>query len=678
MRIDETPDWDMTPHDPVEGSEPAPDQEQLPKRSRWRWWKRGIYASLGLFLALFLWLAVTAPLSRSLQPIAAPSITLLSAEGDPIAKRGAEIAAPVKISELPDHVPAAFISIEDRRFRQHFGISIRGIGRAAWRNLGAGGVQEGGSTITQQLAKVSFLTPDRTLGRKAQEVLIAFWLEGWLTKDEILERYLSNVYFGDNVYGLRAASRHYFSIEPEKLSTAQAAMLAGMVKAPSRLAPTKNLKGARERAGVVLGTMVRDGVLTRREADALRPARVRLTASRKLPTGTYFADWVMPEARASGEEGYGEREVQTTLETRLQRLAWRAVNRSGVGAAQVALVAMRPDGRVVAMIGGKSYEKSPFNRATQARRQPGSTFKLFVYLAALRAGMQPDSIVDDSPLTIGDWTPRNSANRYRGAITLRQAFAASSNVAAVRIAEQIGRDKVIQAARDLGVRSPLGNDPSLALGTSGTTLLEMTAAYAAVAQGSYPVRPRGVDTGPEPWWRRAWQSVAGTTSDGAFPELNELLFAAVNEGTGRAAALQEPTFGKTGTSQDNRDAIFIGYTEDLVVGVWIGKDDNSPLGGVAGGGLPARIWRDFMASAVNSTPKRAAPTAAPVEEEPIELNATLSLPIEGADIELGVSVGENGFSVSADPGPGDEPAPAPRENPAPPPSAPREEEGPQA
>jgi penicillin-binding protein 1A len=659
MRLDQTAQWQPTPAQYQAPGGPASPPPPGPPRRAWynplRWgWKRLVLAFLALFMLIVAWLAITAPLSKSLQPIAAPSMTLVSVEGEPIARRGADIREPVRIARLPKHVPAAFISIEDRGFRDHLGISVRGIARAAWRNLGAGGVREGGSTITQQLAKISFLTADRTAGRKAQEVLIAFWLEAWLSKDEILERYLSNVYLGDNTYGLRAASQHYFSVPPEKLSVTQAAMLAGMVKAPSRLAPTRNYKLARERGKVVIATMIRDGVITQGEANRLKPARLKVEREKVVPTGTYFADWVLPMARARGEVGYGDQEVQTTLESRMQKLALQTVRRAGLGRAQVALVAMRPDGRVVAMVGGRDYARSPFNRATQARRQPGSAFKLFVYLAALRSGMTPDTPVADTPVRIGKWQPKNYGDQYRGTLTLRDALALSSNVAAVRLSERVGRQNVIAAARDLGVRSPLSDNPSLALGTSGVTLLELTSAYAAVAAGAYPVRPKGLEDEIKPWWQRMWNKATGASGDPAFDDLREMLGAVVSRGTGRGAALAVPAFGKTGTTQDSRDALFIGFAQDLVVGVWVGNDDNSPLAGqIAGGGLPARIWRDFMTQAVGTAPaqKLAPPLQAPVSTT--GLNGSITLPIEGTGYEVGVQVDENGVVVSAQPG--DEP-----------------------
>jgi penicillin-binding protein 1A len=685
MRLDQTAQWQPTPAQYQAPGGPAQPPPPEPPRRAWynplRWgWRRIVLALLALFMLLIAWLAITAPLSKSLQPIAAPSLTLVSAEGDPIARRGADIREPVSIAKLPRHVPAAFIAIEDKRFHDHLGISVRGIARAAWRNLGAGGVREGGSTITQQLAKISFLSADRTAARKAQEALIAFWLEAWLSKEEILERYLSNVYLGDNTYGLRAASHHYFSVPPEKLTVPQAAMLAGMVKAPSRLAPTRNYRLARERGRVVIAAMIDQKYLTRAEARRLKPARLKVERVRVVPTGTYFADWVLPMARARGDAGYGDQEVETTLESRLQKLALQSVRRAGLGRAQVALVAMRPDGRVVAMVGGRDYARSPFNRATQARRQPGSAFKLFVYLAALRAGMTPDTPIADTPLRIGDWQPKNYGDRYRGTLKLRDAFALSSNVAAVRLSERVGRRNVIRAARDLGVRSPLADNPSLALGTSGMTLLELTSAYAAVAAGAYPVAPRGLEEEEKPWWRRAWNRATGTSGDPAFDELREMLGAVVARGTGRGAALQVPAFGKTGTTQDSRDALFIGFAQDLVVGVWVGNDDNSPLAGqIAGGGLPARIWRDFMTKAVGSAPAQnlAPPLAVPVSTEGI--NGSLTVPIEGTGYEVGFEVTENGVTISAQPGeepPADEPPAGERPviiAPPPPPPGPDEE-----
>ena len=576
-----------------------------PKRRRY--WKYGLYAFAGLMLVTLLWLIVTAPLSRALEPLDDPAMLLVSSEGRPIARRGAIKDKPVTIAELDPLTPAAFIAIEDRRFRRHWGVDPRAIGRAMVANAKAGGVRQGGSTITQQLAKTSFLSSDRSLKRKAQEVIIAFWLEAWLTKDDILSRYLSSVYFGDGVYGLRAASKHYFGRDPENLNLGQSAMLAGMVQAPSRLAPTKNLDLARKRSKLVLQAMADTGVISQARARGVKLARP-VRQSGKVPTGTYFADWVAPAAQKAFEADFGEVTVPTTLDADLQRIAVRAVANARIGDAQAALVAMRPDGRVVAMVGGRSYKKSPFNRATQARRQPGSAFKLFVYLAALRAGYTPEDMIEDRPITIDGWSPANVDGVYRGEITLREAFLRSSNAAAVRLSERVGRQNVLRAARELGISSPLPDSPSVALGTAGVSLLELTGAYAAIASGRYPVRPRGLPLdGEEEGFSAFFQRGGSLDRERDWGPMLDLLWASANEGTGKRAALGVPTFGKTGTTQNNRDALFIGFAGNLVVGVWVGRDDDKSLGRMTGGTAPARLWRNFMTSALAVDGRRGPP-----------------------------------------------------------------------
>ena len=583
--------------------EPAPPPGAV-REWRIRMIKRGIKLFFLVLLIIVAILMLTAPLSRSLSPrLEAPSLTILSAEGEPIARRGALIGEPIDVTQLPPHVGLAFVAIEDRRFYYHSGIDPWGIGRAFFRNSTSSGLQ-GGSTITQQLAKTSFLSPARTWTRKAQEAFIALWLEARLTKNEILSRYLSNVYFGDNVYGLRAAARHYFNVDPEDLSVSQAAMLAGVVNLPSRLAPTTNLAAAQRRSLLVLNAMVDSGFITEAQAAAARrrPARVNLGPADDTPTGTYFADWVMREASSSADDDYGNRRIRTTLEGDLQRSAVRAVRRAGLGRTQAALVAMRLDGRVVAMVGGRDYAQSPFNRATQAQRQPGSAFKPFVYLAAFRAGFRPDTMVNDAPLRVGDWSPRNYDGHYRGMIPLREAVAISSNSVAVQTSERVGRANVIAAARDMGISSPLRADASLPLGVNTVSLLELTAAYTGIASGRFPIRPYGLpeDAPTESSFRRDPEHMA---------MLRDVLHGVVTHGTGRAANLSVPTFGKTGTTSDYRDAWFVGFAGDLVVGVWVGNDDNTPLPGTSGGGVPARIWRAFMTEALGI---QAAPAAPPV------------------------------------------------------------------
>jgi penicillin-binding protein 1A len=658
---------------------------EVEERRRLRWWQRdywrarsklwwtgrGILASLALFIVLIGWLLISAPLSKSLEPIAAPQVTLLASDGTPIARSGAVVEAPVKVAELPPHVTQAFIAIEDRRFYSHWGVDPRSIARAVWTGYG------GGSTITQQLAKFTFLTPEQSLSRKAREALIAFWLEGWLTKDEILERYLSNAYFGDNQYGLRAASLHYFYRQPEKLRPEQAAMLAGLLQAPSRYAPTRHYDKARARMDLVVQSMVRDGYLSQAEADALPDPRIDVrTRGDNLPTGTYFADWALPLAREGMEASYSRQVLTTTLDARLQALAGRVVGRAPLAGSQVALVAMRRNGEVVAMVGGRDYGTSSFNRVTQARRQPGSTFKTFVYLAALEAGWEPDDTIPNTEITQGSYRPKNAGGRYSDQITLEDAFAQSSNVAAFRLFQAVGSERVIRKARALGVTAPMAEgDPSLALGTSVMTLMELTAAYAGIAANDYPVEPHAFARGERSWWE--WLTTRkDSLSSRTHEDLETMLRAAINRGTGRNAVLPIANFGKTGTTQDYRDALFVGYAGDLVVGVWIGNDDNAPMKGVTGGSTPARIWRDFMRGALKiEAAPQPKPSDTPDPEGPIQ-----QLDIEGGEIPLrqdgttlsidggGVTISQQGVPVEVRVGEGGvvvQPVPVPAPPPPP-------------
>ena len=530
---------------------------------------------------------VTAPLSRALEPLQDPALLLQSEDGHAIARRGAVKEAPVDVTKLNRVTSAAFVAIEDRRFYSHWGIDPRGIARAMVMDLRGRGFRQGGSTITQQLAKTNFLSGDRTIKRKAQEVIIAFWLEAWLSKQEILSRYLSSVYFGDGVYGLRAAAHHYFNREPEDLTLSQSAMLAGMVQAPSRLAPTHNLTGAQKRGRLVLQAMADTGAIDRSRARSATPARVAVRSS-SVPTGSYFADWVTPFARQAQDPDFGEVKVRTTLDSRLQRIAERAVARAPAARRRRSWRC----GPTAASSRWSAAGATRNRRSTASPRRvasPGSAFKLFVYLAALRSGWKPDSMIEDRPITIDGWTPENSDRVYRGKITLREAFARSSNAATVRLSEEVGRDNVIRAARDLGITTPLSASPSLPLGTAGVSLLELTSAYAAIASGRYPVVARGLPESAAPEGLSAFFHGGGSLDarrDRA-PML-DLLYAAANEGTGRRAALWVPTFGKTGTTQDNRDALFVGFAGDLVVGVWVGRDDNRSLGKVSGGTVPAQ------------------------------------------------------------------------------------------
>lgn len=667
----ETPAYD-TPPDPA----PAPD-----RATWWRSHRRHLLVALGLVALAFAWMTWRLPLNRALEPLPDPTLVLVDRFGTPFARRGAYKEAPVDTRTLPAHVPAAFVAIEDRRFFDHLGLDLRGITRAAVSNARAGEVRQGGSTITQQLAKTAFLEPDRTLRRKLREAIIALYLEARLDKHEILSRYLSAVYFGDGVYGLRAAARHYFDKPPEKLDLGEAAMLAGLVKAPSRLAPTNDLAAARARMRVVLQAMVETGAITAKQARNARRPRVR-EGRAALPVGTWFADWVSPQAKEAFGADYGEIRVPTTLDARMQKHALRTVQRwlaregARSRAGQAALVAMTPEGEVLALVGGRDYAASQFDRATQARRQPGSAFKLFVYWAALAQGASPATPVEDRPLRLGDWSPENYDGRYAGTIPLREAFARSSNVAAARLVERLGPGAVVRAARELGIESPLGEDATIALGTSEVSLLELTAAYATLAAGATPVQPHGLP-GARPATPRA------PLDPRRRAMMLDMLWGVVDHGTGRAARLPVPAFGKTGTTQGYRDALFVGMAGDLVVGVWVGNDDGSPMRRVTGGGLPARIWRDFMAGALRMAPARGGPAPArepaPARDAPGPVDALdPDLPPPGDPADL---PDEGGFAPDPfDPAGGELPPdlPPPEDLPAdlPPPAPPAAEDTP--
>jgi 1A family penicillin-binding protein len=567
-----------------------------------------LLASLLAGFAALGYLALTLPVSRDLvREPSRPSLVLLAADGEAFASRGTLKTEPVAFDRLPRDLVNAVLAVEDRRFYDHPGLDWRGVGRALLANLRAGEVREGGSTITQQLAKVMFLPPDRTFERKLQELMIALWLERNLTKDEILERYLNRIYLGAGAYGVEAAAQRYFGKSARDLDLSESAMLAGLIRAPSVLTPMRDPEAARERSGQVLSAMVEAGLLDAARAAAARQAPARLAVPAGRGSGwNYFADWVAERADRLIGPVPADFSLRTTLEPGLQALAEQVVAEhlaaqgDALEVSQVALVALSLDGAVLAMVGGRSYAESQFNRATQARRQPGSLFKLFVYLAALEAGFGPDTILPDQPVTIDEWQPQNYDGRYRGPVSLRDAFAQSINTVAVRLSEAVGRDKVIAVARDLGVTSELTPEPSLALGSSETTLLEMTAAYGALAAGRLRLDPYGIEAIDGPGEGLGLKRPLGEAPPGgrfAWPreEMLDLLRAAVETGTGRAARqLPYPVAGKTGTSQDHRDAWFVGFTSGLVVGVWVGNDDNTPMNEVTGGKLPARIWRDFV------------------------------------------------------------------------------------
>jgi len=582
-----------------------PPRVQKPRRLGWR--LRLFLLCLAGFLAALIWLLHDLP-----RPDAAfaatrrPSVTLLASDGSTLATQGDLYGERVRLRDLPPALPAALLAVEDRRFFAHPGIDAWGIARALYVNFTAGEVVQGGSTLTQQLAKNLFLTPERTVRRKLQEALLALWLERRFSKTELLELYLNRVYLGAGAWGVDAAARTYFGVTAKRLAVWQSALLAGLPKAPSRLNPRAEPDLAVARAAEVLDAMVETGALTRAQASA-EQSRMRLA-----PPGTggagWFADWALADlaARFPGNADLVLRAtldapLQAAAEARLAALLDREGAAAGVTEGAI-LVLHAASGAVRAMVGGRDRADSRFNRATQARRQPGSAFKPFVFLAALEAGANPDDTVSDAPLRLGGWTPGNGNWTSRGEITLEDALAHSVNTATVRVLQATGGPRTaIAVATRLGLRGPHPNDATVALGTGQASLLELTAAMAAIANGGDRITPYGL---------------ASTTSGGrtrplpfAAPEpaiapataaaLRGMLQTAVARGTGRAAALPGRNVGgKTGTTQEFRDAWFVGFVGDVAIGVWLGNDDGRPMAGVAGGGLAARLFRE-VASALH-------------------------------------------------------------------------------
>jgi penicillin-binding protein 1A len=570
----------------------------------------------GLLLAVFLvtipavyfvYCVVTIPFAAALPGQLAPSAMIFQAEGGrAFATRGILKGQGIAADRIPPLLASAVVAVEDRRFYEHGGIDLRAVARAAWHDLTDHRLQ-GGSTITQQLVRRLYLSSERTLKRKVQEAALAEWLELRLTKNQILARYLNTAYFGSGAYGVDSAALRYFGRSAEQLSLGEAAMLAGLIRAPSELEPDRNPARARERAGVVLDAMVRSGSITPQQADAARQHPATLHIAQGAPSGNnYFLDTAATEVKSRIGPSSEDLTIRTTLDADLQRIAEGVIAKRVATAGktknihQVALVALAPDGAVLAMVGGRDYNESQFNRVTQARRQPGSAFKAFVYLSALRKGYTPDSMIVDQPVSLGDWEPENYGDRYFGPVTLRTAFARSLNSVAVQLAQSVGIQSVIDTAKRLGIASELPAVPSVALGSGSVTPLEMTRAFAAIATNtssidSYTVR--AITKGNQTVYARPAPVMTPTDSPTIHAEMIDLLSSVVREGTGRAARLDRPAAGKTGTSENYRDAWFIGFTSDLVVGVWVGNDDNSPMDGVVGGSLPATIWHDFVSAA---------------------------------------------------------------------------------
>jgi penicillin-binding protein 1A len=570
-------------------------------------------------IGTLVWIGIHLPPIQSLEiPKRPPSVLILGMNGATLATRGDMGGAAVPLKELPDYVPNAFIAIEDRRFYSHYGVDPWGIMRAIVADVLRRGASQGGSTLTQQLAKNLFLTQERTVSRKLQEVVLAFWLEHKFTKAEILELYLNRVYFGSGAYGVEGAAQRYFGKSARQLTLAEAAMLAGLVQSPSRLAPSHNPDGAERRAAVVLADMAASKMIG---ADAAKLALAHPARAEK-PAGAgsvnYVADWVMDAVDDLVGQIDQDIVVETSIDPALQNAAEQALDDTltqkgdKLGIGQGALVAMTPDGVVRALVGGRNYGESQFNRAIDAKRQPGSAFKPFVYLTALEHGLTPDTVREDAPIAIKGWKPENFEHQYFGPVTLTQALANSLNTVSVRLTLEVSPDAVVRTAYRLGIGSKLEPNASIALGTSEVSPLELVSAYATFANGGLAISPHVVErvriADGKALYDRTQQPLGRIVDARYVAMMNSMMHETLVSGTARKADLPGwQAAGKTGTTEDFRDAWFIGYTSHLVTGVWLGNDDNSPTKKAVGGGLPVEIWSRVMRTAHAGI----APTALP-------------------------------------------------------------------
>ena len=573
----------------------------------------GLWAAIAL-VGVIIWVGAHLPAIHSLAiPKRPPTIQIVGLDGSVLASRGEMAGANVSLKDLPPHLPKAFIAIEDRRFYSHYGVDPIGIARAAMTNIMHRGVSQGGSTLTQQLAKNLFLTQERTMARKLQEVELALWLERKHSKSEILELYLNRVYFGSGAYGVEAAAQRYFGKSAKSVTIAEAAMLAGLVKSPSRLAPNRNPEGAEARAGIVLAAMADAKFIT----DAQAQASIGHPSYNVKPIGAgtvnYVADWigeVLDDLIGQIDQSIV---VETTIDPKLQSVAEASIidelaaKSVKFNVTQGALVAMTPDGAVRAMVGGRNYAESQYNRAVTAKRQPGSAFKPFVYLTAIEAGLTPESIRQDSPIDIKGWKPENYTHEYFGSVTLTQALAMSLNTVAVRLGVEVGAKNVVRTAHRLGISSRLDANASIALGTSEVSVIELVGAYAPFSNGGLGVSPHVVTrirtNEGKVLYTRQPEQLSQLIDPRHVAMMNTMMQETLLSGTARKAELPGwMAAGKTGTSQDFRDAWFIGYTANLVTGVWLGNDDNSPTKKATGGGLPVEVWTRFMRSAHQGVP----------------------------------------------------------------------------
>ncbi|KAF2989579.1 penicillin-binding protein 1A [Methylocystis sp. MJC1] len=559
------------------------------------------------------------PIDQLAVPKRPPNIAIMGSDGELLANRGDTGGAAIRILDLPPYLPKAFIAIEDRRFYSHWGVDPQGIARALLRNVTGHGGMQGGSTLTQQLAKNLFLTQERTISRKIQEAILALWLEHKYSKDQILELYLNRVYFGSGAYGVEAATQRYFGHSARTATLSESAVLAGLMKAPSKLAPDRNPEGATERAAQVITAMAQEGHISEAMAKAALAHPAQAAKGLGAGSANYAADYVMDMLDDTIGAIDQDLVVTTTIDPRLQAVAEGALkeelDKKGAkyGVSQGAIVSIDPNGAIRALVGGRDYSESQFNRAVSAKRQPGSAFKPFVYLAGLEHGMTPESVREDGPLNIKGWTPENYSHQYFGPVTLTKALALSLNTVAVRVGLEVGPKAVVKTAHRLGIQSDLQPNASIALGTSEVTPLELVAAYAPFANGGVGVQPhiitRVMTASGKTLYQRKGSTFGRVIEPHYVAMMNTMMQETLLTGTARKAELPGwQAAGKTGTSQDFRDAWFIGYTSRLVTGVWLGNDDSSPTKKASGGNLPVEIWSRYMSIALRGAPVAGLPT----------------------------------------------------------------------
>jgi len=593
---------------------PSNPPKQAPRRKR-RWLRRlvGWGAAGVLLLAMILGVTVfmaerSLPSFEELKETAAgQTIVVRARDGSELLTLGPSPGSWLRSNEIPRVMKDAMVSVEDRRFYSHFGVDPLGLARALWVSATGDKRIAATSTITQQLARNVFLNNSRTFGRKAREAVLAMALEAKFSKEQILELYLNKVYFGGGAYGVDAASRKFFSHSARDLDIGEAAIIAGLVKAPSRYSPTADVQAAVKRANVVLQLMKQEGAIGAAEADAVDVATVKLKPEAGQNSARYFTDWVLPQLDLLLPDTQEPLEVWTTLDSGMQNAAAGAIQANVPKGGQGALVSLDRDGAVLAMIGGTDYVSSNYNRAIKAVRQPGSAWKLFVYMAALEAGYLPDDRVVDEPVTIQGWSPRNSGGSYAGPIDVRTAFAYSKNTVAAQLGNEVGFGAVAGMARRFGITTPIDTNPSMVLGTSDVRLIDMTRAFAAVSAKGTAIEPYGIVKVTTPGGEVLYQHQAPSSSQKLVPDyvvagITDLLQTAVNVGTGKAAQIGRPVAGKTGTTSSSKDGWFLGFSSGITTGVWMGRDDARPVPGLAGGSAPARAFAAYMRQAVAKRP----------------------------------------------------------------------------